>query len=259
MLALACGPIQGVPLGDEPTVADATTTDGASSSTGAPECTLPTLDDLTLGNVHIDAGVVDDIARGTSQQLRLTALVDGYLTEVQACVTWSVEPTDAASISADGLLFVAASVPIGAQLLVTADIEDGRRILELPMMVYEPVATPLLGYWSETQRTSCTGEPFWPTNPVGELAFFDNGEFRVTWAPFELKFDYTGMFTHSPQDQGGSGALALTVTGGSFVPNDLDGVGLATVNSDGVLVLTDMFLGTADGETPVFSCGHYFE
>ena len=182
MLALACGPIQGVPLGDEPTIAGDTTADGASSSTGAPECTLPTLDDLTLGSVHIDAGVVDDVARGTSQQLRLSAIVDGYLTEVQACVAWSVEPTDTASISAEGLLFVAASAPVGAQLVVTADIEDGRRILDLSMMVYEPVATPLLGYWSETQRTSC-GRALWPTN--GGARVLRQRRVRVIGAPFE--------------------------------------------------------------------------
>lgn len=257
-LAVACGPIGGVPLGEDPSDPDGgdSTTASGSSSTGEAACDLTTLDSLTLGEVSIDAGVFTDIARGSSRQLRLATNRDGYREDVAACVTWSVTPQTHGMISDGGVVFAADNAEVGSQIIVTANIEDGRRILELDMMIYEPMVTPILGIWSEQVRVSCDGGggTFYPPSPVGELAFFDNGEFRVTWTPLQASVDYWGAFTHSLE----SGALTLTVYGGNATLADLDGFGTAWVTEDGTLELVDMFLGSAPGETPSVACGHHF-
>lgn len=261
----ACGPVSGVPLGVDPT--------GTSSSSGSSgdawqdggsegdACTLPTLDDLTAGQLYIDAGPFPDVARGQGRQLRLATAPAGVTEVVEACVVWSIAPgedgtTVGATIGATGYLSVDDDAEIGATFVVTADVEDGRRVLELDVMIYEPVASPILGVWAEALRLACDGGgPFAPSNPVGELVFLDNSDFRVTWTPFEAYVDYWGSFVHDPA----SGALTLSVTGGNATPSDLDGVGFATVSGAGVLELREMFLGSAPGRTPSPGCGHRFE
>lgn len=255
-MAGACGPIAGVGLTEALPAADSSSSSFGTydGSTGEPRCTLPTLDDLTLGQVYIDPGPFSDIARGTSRQLQLASMVAGFFEPVMACVTWSIEPTLGATINDNGLVFVAAGTAVGSSYVVTADIENGRRVIDLGVAVYEPIVTPILGFWSESTRTACDGTEFLPGNPVGELLFLDNAEFRVTWTPFEAYVDYWGVFSHAPD----SGALVLTLQGGNVTPTDLDPVGMATI-ADGALVLTDMFLGTAPGDNPMLACGHRFE
>ena len=89
---------------------------------------------------------------------------------------------------------------------------------------------------------------------LAKLAFFDNGEFRVMWTPFEAYVDYWGTYSHAPD----SGALVLSLQGGNHTPIDLDGIGTANIAKDGALELTDMVLGSAPGETPTTACGHRF-
>jgi hypothetical protein len=251
---IACGPVEGVPLDDVTSGGDASgDIDASSSSTGAPACDVM-LDPSTLAQAYIHAGPFTDIARGTTRQLALAQIVGGYPQDIETCVTWSVTPDTFAMISDVGVVLVADDAPIGAQIVVTANIEDGRSILELDMMVYEPMETPILGFWSEQQRMSCEGGTYHPPSPVGELVFFDNGEFRVTWTPFEAYVDYYGVYTHAPD----SGALTMTIIGGNFTPLDYDGAGAAFVDEDGTLELTGMFLGTRAGDEPMVACGHQF-
>jgi hypothetical protein len=54
--------------------------------------------------------------------------------------------------------------------------------------------------------------------------------------------------------------LSMTVTGGNYVPPDVDGEGTASVDPQtGELVLTDMWLGTPSEGTATTACGHRFE
>jgi hypothetical protein len=269
VLVGACGPVSGVPLGVDP--ADAGSSSDSSGDawqdggSGGDACTLPTLDELTAGQLYIDAGPFPDVARGQGRQLRLATAPAGVTEVVEACVTWSIAPPGGgvaagaslgATIGATGYLRIDDDAEIGASVVVTADVEDGRRVLELEVMIYEPVVSPILGVWSETLRLPCDGgDPFAPVNPVGELMFFDNSDFRVTWTPFEAYVDYWGSFVHDPA----SGAITLSITGGNATPSDFDGVGFATVTGAGALELAEMFLGSAPGRTPSPACGHRFE
>ena len=176
-------------------------------------------------------------------------------TEVDACVEWDIDVVNGVSIAPDGVLDVAPEVPAGTIVSVTADLEDGRRIITTDLEVYVPLESPILGFWSEVMQLPCGGgAPFEPDPIIPELIFYDTGEFTVTWTPFEVYIDYWGTFTHDV----GTGALSLTVEGGNYEPGDIDPDGTATV-VDGQLMLEDMWLGTAQDPVTPPACGHVFE
>lgn len=220
-----------------------------------PGCGLPPVDDAIVGQLYIYGASQGYVDVGSSTSLSLAWIDFGFPTEVDACVDWSVDAIDGVSIDAAGLLTVGPGVPAGTIITVTADLEAGRRIITTDLEVYEPLESPLVGHWSEILQLPCDGGmPFMPEPTIPELIFYDTGEFTVTWTPFEVYIDYWGTFTHDP----GTGALSLTVTGGNYVPADVDGEGTATVVG-GELTLEDVWLGTSqDPVTPV-ACGHVFE
>jgi hypothetical protein len=275
--ALGCGPISGDggETGVDATTVDATTVDATTGSattasgteSGGPgtvgpdssgdggACASPPVDEAIVEQLFISAGPSDRVRVGEATDLRLVWIDAGYPTEVEACVDWSVDAIDGVTIDADGVLTVDAMVPAGTIITVTADLEDGRRILTTELTVYVPLKSPLLGFWTEVQQLPCDGGAAFTPEPIlYELVFRDTGEFTVTWTPFESYIDYAGTFTHDPD----SGALVLTIDGGNYVPSDIDGEGTATI-VDGQLVLTDMWLGTAQQPVTPPACGHVFE
>ncbi|MBX7080546.1 MAG: hypothetical protein K1X88_15210 [Nannocystaceae bacterium] len=231
---------------------------GEATSTGSDTaaCDLPPLDETTLQDAFIWAGLFDQVAVGTATPLSLATLYTGFPDPVMACARWSIAPTDGASIDADGVLTIDADTPAGTVYTVTADIEDGRRIVTKDVTTYVPLQQPIVRTWSELSQLPCDGgDPFTPRALILELAFFDNGEAWITWTPFESYVDYTASFTWDPD----TGALALTVEGGAYVPPDIDAEGTARIDDDGQLVLEDMFLGSAEGSATPPGCGHVFE
>jgi len=246
---------------DDPTITstagltESSTDSTLDATTSTPACELPPLEQEVLDQLGITApGLEISVAAGDTQLLLLW--IDfGTPTAVDACVEWSIEPVDGVSIDDAGVLTVDAAVPAGTVISVTADVEDGRRVLMGDFTVYVPVQYDILGFWTETQQLPCGGGAAVVPDPIiGELVFQDTGEFSVTWTPFEVYYDYWGTFTYDE----GTRALVLTVEGGNYVPDDIDGEGTATV-ADGQLTLEDMWLGVAmDPVTPV-ACGHVFE
>lgn len=240
-------PSSGSTTGD-PTVADSTTTD-------PPACTLPPVEEEIVGQLFIYGASQGYVAVDSATQLSLAWIDFGLVSQVEACVEWSVHSEEDLSITPTGLLQIGPFVPPGTIITVTADLESGRRLITAELEVYEPLQSPILGYWSETMQLPCdAGPPFVPEPTIPELIFYDTGEFTVTWTPFEVYIDYWGTFTHDT----GTGALSLTVEGGNYVPDDIDGEGTATV-VDGVLTLEDLWLGTAQDPVTPPACGHVFE
>lgn len=88
---------------------------------------------------------------------------------------------------------------------------------------------------------------------IGELQFYPQNRFAVTFTPFETYQDYWGSFEFDPA----TGRLSLKVEGGNFVPTGLDLEGRAELSS-GRLVLTDMFLGSRQGYPAQGSCTYRF-
>jgi hypothetical protein len=138
---------------------------------------------------------------------------------------------------------------------VLADLENGRRLIMAELVVYEPIDSPILGFWTELEQLACGGgAAFVPDPLIGELVFDESGEFSVTWTPFEVYIDYWGTFTHDSA----TGALSMTVEGGNYVPPDVDGEGTATV-MDGQLRLDDIWLGSPQEPMTPVACGHVFQ
>jgi len=228
---------------------------GMDTSDDGPACQLPEVDEMVAGQLFIYGAGTGFVAAGDSTGLSLAWIEFGFPTVVEACVEWSIAPVDGVSIDPSGTLTVEAEVPAGRTVSVTADLEDGRRIIMTELEVYVPLESAILGGWSETLQLPCDGsDPFMPEPTIPELIFRDTGEFTVTWTPFESYIDYWGTFVYDE----GTGALTLSVDGGNYVPDDVDGEGTATV-VDGVLTLEDLWLGTAQNPTTPVACGHVFE
>lgn len=59
-----------------------------------------------------------------------------YFAPVEACATWSVDPTKGASINPDtGVLTVDAETPSGSVFTVSADVENGRRVVSIDLPI----------------------------------------------------------------------------------------------------------------------------
>lgn len=228
---------------------------GAGGAGGGMECANP-LDEATLQALAF--GFFDNIALqpGQSNDFDLGTLECCYFfTPVDACAVFSIDPVDGATIDpASGLFTVAADTPSGTVYTVTADIEEGRRLMTTEVYVYTPEAAPLVGFWSEVTQLSCGGGEV-PADPsIAELWFKADGTFSVTWFPFELYFDYWGTYTFDLA----AGTLNLVVEGGNFVPPDIDGDGTFSVVG-GDLVLSDIWLGSHGNFMGDVACGHRFQ
>lgn len=229
---------------------DAAHTDGAL-------CTDP-LDEETLNRLTLTffPGVVQ-LTPGQSHAFQIGVVECCYTFEpIDACATWSVEPTQGAEITQDGVLSIAPDVVNGTVYTVRADVENGRRILTAEVWIYTHEANPFVGTYREVAQFDCqNGAEFVPTETIGELMFMANGEFALTWWPFEVYVDYWGTYTYDLQ----TGAFAIAITGGNYIPSDVDGQGTFLFDTNGDLLLHDLYLGSASGSSDPPGCGHRFQ
>lgn len=244
----------GDPFTSSSTDPSTATTADSSGDTGM--CLQPPVDEAIIDELFISApGLASSVRVGQATALSLVWIDFGFPEQIDACVEWSIDPVDGVTIDASGTLEVADSVPDGTIVSVTADVESGRRIITADFEIYVPIDAPILGNWTELQQLPCDGgAAFTPDPIIGELVFRDTGEFSVTWTPFEIYTDYGGTFTYDE----GTGALVLTVLGGNYLPDDIDGEGTASVVAN-QLVLEDMWLGVAQEPVTPVACGHVFE
>lgn len=229
-----------------------------SGTTGPLMCTAPPLTDEQVSALGFGVfGNEFEAQPGDQQMLRLGVIECCYfVTEVDACVEYSLTPTEGASYDpASGLLTIEDSAAPGTVYTLTADVESGRAIVEAKITVYTPESNPLVGVWHEVTQSPCGGGADIPAEPaIGELWFRASGEVNVTWEPFEVYVDYWGTYTHDVE----TGALSIMVDGGNYVPPDVDGAGTFAIDG-GALVLSDMWLGSAQGFMGEPACGHRFE
>ena len=174
------------------------------------------------------------------------------MVEVDACATFTIEPTDGATIDpVTGVVTVDAATPHGITYTITADVEEGRRQLSAELFVWTEAGNPIAGLYTEELQLTCEGGERAPEQVMGEVAFFPDQRFGVTWTPFEVYVDYWGTYAIDAQ----AGTLHLTVEGGNYVPDDVDPSG--TFRFDGErLILENLFLGTPSGGVAAPACGH---
>jgi hypothetical protein len=215
------------------------------------------LDEDTLSRLSLVMGDTLALQPGQTWEFSPGTVECCYVFEpVNACATWSVSPTDGATIDPKtGVFTVDPETPSGAVFTVTADVENGRRLVSADVHVYTPEANPLFGTWGEEAQFTCeTGEEVVPEERIGELAFGADGTFSVTWFPFEIYKDYWGTYTFDLNQ----GTIELTASGGNYVPEGLDGSGSWFIDEEGRLVLRDIWLGAPRGVLGIVNCGHRF-
>lgn len=215
------------------------------------------LDEETLSRLETSMGPTTQIQPGESLQFSLGTTECCYVFQiVEARAVWSVEQSSGARIDpATGVLTVDPVTPSGTVFTVRADVENGRRILTSAVHVYTPESNPLVGIWREEVQFSCdTGSQVVPAQPIGELVFRADGSFSVTWIPFEVYHDYWGSYTYDL----GTGNLELAGEEGNYVPAGIDGGGSFSIDDQGRLTLSDLWLGSPRDAGGAAKCGHRF-
>ncbi|WAS96827.1 hypothetical protein [Nannocystis punicea] len=248
------GPTTGETTGE---TTDETAGTSTTEDPTAGVCALPPLTEEIVNTLGFNVfGQSYEAKPGESLDLSVGSIECCYIKmPVDACVTYSVSPAEGATINAAGALFIAADVEPGTVFTVTADVEDGRKVLTTEVFVYTPESNPFVGIWHEVAQLPCGGgAEVAPEMAIQELWFRASGEVQVTWFPFEIYFDYWSDYAYDLQ----TGDLEITPTGGNYVPADVEGAGTFKIEGN-QLVLEDMWLGSPqNGMTPA-NCGHRFE
>lgn len=171
------------------------------------------------------------------------------------CAAFSVTPAGAATIDPEtGVLAIPASTPSGTTLHVTADVQDGERLIELDVSVYTDEAMPQVGIWRERSVVSCDDDSTMdPVDPIQEIVFWADGTYSVTWQPFEIYRDYMGSAVFDSVDD----SVSLTVSGGNIVPASFDGEGAFELFDVNTMRLNGVWLGSRN--SPFVGCGHVLE
>lgn len=175
---------------------------------------------------------------------------------VDVNATWSLVPAGADHIDpTSGVLSIDAGTPSGSELTARAEVDGGQAIVETEVTVYTPEANPLIGFWREEAQRPCDNGPeIVPAQAIEELIFYANGNFSVTWVPFESYQDYWGTYVLDRT----RGTLELVIAGGNSIPSDANPEGRFALDATGQLILTELWLGnpiSPGGET---HCGHRF-
>lgn len=231
------------------------TSSGGDCSTALDEDTLQALT-LTGNGAGALLGARATAHPGDTVDFELGLVECCYSFEpVAACAVYSIAPEEGATVdAATGAVTVAASTPHGTTFTVTADVEDGRRVLTAELFVWTTEANPIASVYAEQAQLACGGGEREPEQAMGEVAFYGDQRFNVTWTPFEVYIDYWGTYRIDAAAQ----TLELTVESGNYVPPDVDSSGTYRFE-DGQLILEDMFLGTPSGGVAAPACGHILQ
>jgi len=223
-------------------------------------CAAP-LDEDTLSRLTISLNnqIPDSLSLepGSSGEFSVGVVECCYIYEpADACVEWSIEPGDGASIDPlTGALSIDADAAAGSVYTVTADVEDGRSILTTDVTVFTPEANPLVGQWHEVGQFTCADGTEKPADPaIRELIFEADGSYSVTWFPFEVYRDYWGTYTYDLE----TGTLDMVADNGNHIPDDKDLSGTFEIDDQGRLLLHDLWFGSPPTETVLTGCGHIF-
>lgn len=207
------------------------------------------------GCIIAQGGFEEQIFIEAGESMQLSLGLSGccyFIIPVSAPATWSIESGAPATLNpATGLLQINEDAPDGASFTIHAGN------LSSTVTVYSLETRPFLGYWREEGQRLCdSSEERTPTWPIEEIRFLPNGEFSVTWMPFEVYKDYWGTYTFDAETR----TITLSVEDGNFIPEGIDGTGTFALDDAGQLILSDLWLGINDmreePSAPSPGCGH---
>ncbi len=193
---------------------------------------------------------------GQTLDLDLYTFLLGPPLSVDACATWSISNGQFASIDPEtGLLSINATARNGQSFTVSVNVENGRRVLSIPVHIYKAVDNPLVGVWRETRRFSCSsGNSLSVDEPFREVTFRADGGVFATRFIFETYQDFWGKYLFDPRTRD----FALVINDGSMIPTDVNGFGRFQIEDDGTLVLFKMSLGRFSKKEKL-ACRYEFE
>jgi hypothetical protein len=169
------------------------------------------LQDLRIGPIPTGTwtpGSILQLQPGESLalQLLMPAADAPLYNPVKADVAWSIEPKTAGVLigARSGKIQVASTVSRGTVVTIRANIEKGRRVLDVPLYVFTSAASPLLGGWTRETLIDCAdGQEIKPTPSLNDqmsdkkLFFYANGSFEMTTPfPFGFTVGASGDFAH---------------------------------------------------------------
>lgn len=216
-------------------------------------CATPPAPEL---DAPVTQAAVDDACTQTQGYLVLTvspALArQGATLTVRAAISpapWSSESLPSSCLSSldaspagvvsvapgrDAITIAADAAP-GTEVTLTARHRQETGSVRFRVVGRDEVV--LTGTWVQDRVKCDPGRE--PGQPLAELKFTDDGKFGATWQPFESYVDYWGSVAFDPA----TGAVALTPTGGNFVPSLLDVEGKARLDGERRLILEGVYLG----------------
>lgn len=221
------------------------------------ECKEP-LDEETLNQVLLSFESSVEMQPGQTYNFHILIVkCCVYLEPVEGgCPVWSVSPAEGATIDPKtGTFTIDPSTPPGTIFTVSAKVTGRNAYREgsVKVHVFTSESNPFVGIWREKKQIECdTGVLITPTHTIGEIRFQANGQFSVTWFPFEVYIDYWGTCTYDLE----AGELIFNVEGGNFIPNDIDGAGSFYFNEKGQLILENNWLGSNQHAPNPVACGH---
>lgn len=235
--------------------ADDVLDEGTSGDDTGAACSLPPLEEDVLNSLSLYSNPLRKFAQNGSVQILLGTFGAGGVEPVHACVEWILTPESAASVDETGLVRVAADAEPGQSINIEANIENGREVIATDVAVYVPSDAPIVGSYNEVSWIECAGGSVVDSRyPIGEVIFYETGDFWVTWTPFELYVDYWGTWTWDAE----TSSVSMNREGGNYVPEDLDLDGTATIITDPEgIFLGEIWLGTPpQADAPITECGH---
>ncbi|MCP4716507.1 MAG: hypothetical protein GY868_15410 [Deltaproteobacteria bacterium] len=176
-----------------------------------------------------------------------------FIVPVNACADWSVSGgSGLVQIDENGLLTVSSVATDGMTFTVTADIEEGRRVLTQEYTVYTLEARPWVGSWQEVMQFDCAdGAEVLPEQAIQYMNIQADGELSFVWESFEVYIDYAAAFNSA------LGSLNMSILYGNYEPEDFEGSGSFSMPDSNTLEMYDIWLGTPMGGTEQ-NCGHRF-
>jgi len=164
------------------------------------------------------------------------------------CVSgWTLsDGAPAALIPEWGVVAIAPTAPDGA--LFTLRTTVGGKAVEGQVRVTVPALHPLAGTWRQTTETPCGGgAPRTPARPIGEVVFAANGDFSLTWQPFEAYRDFWGNYQYDAKTQ----KLSWSALGGNRLPTERIMQGTARIDADGTLRIEGLNLATDNSQQTI--------